>query len=72
MIRTTIVIMPKGEEEFRGIGLVKVIWMVCTSIMNNRLRSAITLHVDLHGLIQGYSTGTSALEENLVQELTGI
>ena len=39
-----LVLLPKGGREYRGIGLVEVVWKVCTSIMKYRLRSAITLH----------------------------
>ena len=34
---TTMVLIPKGSREYRGIGLVETIWKVCTSIVNSRL-----------------------------------
>ena len=45
---TTMVLIPKGGGYYRGIGILEVIWKVCASIMNNQLRSAITLHNKLH------------------------
>ena len=45
-----IVLIPKGGGYFRGIGLVEVIWKVCTSITNNSLQATINLHGALHGL----------------------
>ena len=34
---TTMVLIPKGSKEYRGIGLVETIWKVCTSIINSGL-----------------------------------
>ena len=34
---TTMVLIPKGKGEYRGIWLVETIWKVCTSIVNSRL-----------------------------------
>ena len=33
----TMVLIPKGKGEYRGIGLVETIWKVFTSIFNSRL-----------------------------------
>ena len=65
-------LLPKGEVDFKGIGFVEVIRKLFTSIMKNRLRTSITLLDSLHGLRQGWGTGTSTLETNLVQQLAGI
>ena len=54
---TTMVITPKGVGDYRMIGLVEVIWKVCVSIMNNRLRVAIALHKSLHVFVQGVGGG---------------
>ena len=46
----TMVLIPKGGGEYRGIGLVETIWKVCTSIVNNHFRRFIVIHDVLHGL----------------------
>ena len=46
----TVVLIPKGaSSDFRGIGLVKVIWKAVTSLLNQRLTEAIKLHEVMHG-----------------------
>ena len=44
----TVVLIPKGKGEFRGIGLVEVIWKLLTLILHRRL-TMIKLHDVLHG-----------------------
>ena len=62
---TTMVLIPKSGGEYICIGLVKVIWKVCASIVNNKLQSTITLHAALHGFIRIRGTGTAIMEANL-------
>ena len=57
---------------FRGIGLVDMIRKFFTSIVNNGLKSAITLNDALHVFRQGWRVGIATLEENLAQKLAGI
>ena len=57
LMRKTMVLIPKGKDEYRGIGLVETIWKVCTSIVNSRLRSSIVLHDILHSLDRGGGQG---------------
>ena len=42
------------------------------TIINNRLRTAISLHGALHGFIQGKGMGTAMTEAKLAQQLPGI
>ena len=42
------VMVPKGKGEFRGIGLVEVIWKLLSLILHRRL-AVIQLHEVLHG-----------------------
>ena len=65
------VIIPKGGGGYRGIGLVRVVWKVCTLIMNSRIQSAIILHNTLHGFRQGMGERTDIMEVNLEQQLAG-
>ena len=38
-----VVLIPKGKGDYRGIGLVEVMWKVVAVILNRRLTSSITL-----------------------------
>ena len=40
----TVVLIPKGEKEYRGIGLVEVMWKVVAAILHCRITTAITYH----------------------------
>ena len=63
--------IPKGKGEFRGIGLVEVIWKLLTLILHRRL-AAINLHDILHGFREGRGTGTATLEAKLLQQLAAM
>ena len=65
-------LLPKRVGDYRGIGLVEVLWKVCASIMNNLLLSAIILHDSMHGFRQGRGTGKSTLDTKLAQQLVGL
>ena len=43
-----VVLIPKGRMEYRGIGLVKVVWKVVVVILNCWLTASITYHDFLH------------------------
>ena len=45
----TVVFIPKGKGDFRGIGLVEVLWKAVAIIFNRRLTAAISFHHTLHG-----------------------
>ena len=64
---TNMALISKMGGDYRGIGLVEVIWKICAYIINNQLRSSITLNDALHIFRQGRRTGTSTLEVNLAQ-----
>ena len=68
----TMIFLPKGRGEHRGIGIVEVVWKVCTTVVNFRLKRSVTLHIELHGFREGRGAGTSTLEEKLVQKLEGL
>ena len=72
LTRKTMALIPNTGENYRGIGLVEVIWKVCVSITNNRLRAAITLHGKLHDFRQGRGTVTATMEAKLAQKLAGL
>ena len=68
----TVVLIPKGKREYRGIGLVDVTWKVVAVILHLRLTKGITFHDALHGFWEGRDTGTSTLEAKLLQQLAAI
>ena len=67
-----VVLFPKGKGEYRGIGLVEVMWKVVAVILNRRLTSSITFHNVLHGFRAGRGTGTATLEAKLLQQLAAM
>ena len=68
----TVVLIPKGRKEYRGIGLVEVMWKVVAAIFHLQLMTAITYHEFLHGFRAGRGTGTATLEANLLQQLAAM
>ena len=65
----TLVLIPKGKKEYRGIGLVEVTWKVMAAILHRRLTTATTYYDALHGFRAGRGTGTATLEAKLFQQL---
>ena len=59
-------------EDYRGIGLVEVMWKVVAVIRNRRFTSSITYHNALHGFRAGCVTGTVTLEDKLLQQLVAL
>ena len=57
-----VVLVPKRKTDYRGIGLVEVMWKVVAEILNLRLTASITFHNFLHGFRTGRSTGTAILK----------
>ena len=52
-----VVHIPKGKKDYRGIGLVEVMWKVVAAILNRRFTASITYHTDLHGFRAGRGQG---------------
>ena len=68
----SVVLIPKGRKEYRGIGLVEVTWKVVAVILHRRLTTAIKFHDALHGFREGRGTGTSTLKAKLLQQLASM
>ena len=65
--------IPKGGgTDFRGIGLVEVLRKAISGIINQRISSSIQFHYSLHGFHAGRGTGTTTLEEKLLQQIIAI
>ena len=62
----------KGKGGYWGIGLAEVVWKVCATVVNCRLKRSVTLHDTLHGFRAGRGAGMATLEEKLEQHLVGI
>jgi len=69
---STMVLLPKGGGDFRGIGLLEVCWKLITSIMDARFKEKIDFHDALHGFRAGRGTGTAIIEAKLLQQLAAI
>ena len=67
-----VILIPKGKGDYRGIGLVEVMWKVVAVILNRRLTSSITFHDVLDGFRAGRGTRTTTLEAKLLQQLAAM
>ena len=68
----TVVLIQKWKKEYRGIGLVEVMWKVVAAILHRWLTTTITYHDALHGFRAGRGTGTATLEAKLLQQLANM
>ena len=60
------VLLTKGNDECRGIGLLEPFWKVLENLMDARLE-VILLHACIHGFTKGRGTGTATIEAKLAQ-----
>ena len=58
-----IFLIPKGNGNFHGIRLVKILWKTDMGILNCRLTAEIQFHNMLHRLRMGRCTGTASLKK---------
>ena len=63
------VMILKERKEYRGIGLVEVMWNTVAAILHRRLKTSITYHDFLHVFRTGRGTGTATLKAKLIQQL---
>ena len=61
------VLILKGGGDYRGIGLVEVVWKEVAVILNQRFTIYITYHNSLHRFWLGCGTGTATLKVKLLQ-----
>ena len=65
-----VVMIPKGGgTDFRGIGLVKVLWKAIYGIINRLISSSIQFHDALHGFQVVIGKGTTTLKAKLIHHL---
>jgi hypothetical protein len=72
MTWSILVLIPKASGGTRGIGLLEVMWKVCSAIINKRLQQSITFHEALHGFCKEHGTGTATLDAKLQMQLAHI
>jgi hypothetical protein len=63
-----VVLIPKGADDYQGIGLLEPVRKVCKHVMDMQLNS-IPLHESLHGCCNRRGTGTAVMEAKLAQQL---
>ena len=68
----TVILISKGRIDYRGIGLVEVVWKVVVVILNCRLTASITYHIFLHGLWAGRGSGTTTFKAKLLHQLVAM
>ena len=68
----SLVLILKGGKDYRGIGLVEVMWNVVAAILNRRFTASITYHDFLHIFRAVRGTGTANLEAKLLQQLAAL
>jgi hypothetical protein len=56
-----VVLLLKGSGDYRGIGLLEIIWKVIELIINRRIASKVRFHDSLHGFIAKRRTGTACI-----------
>ena len=62
VVWNTMVLLPKGSKEYQEIRLVEVVWKVCATVVNCRLKGSVKLQDALHGFKAGRETGTAILK----------
>ena len=66
------VLILKWVGDYRGTGLVEVIWKVVAVILIRRFTIAITYHDFLHGFRADCGTGTTTLDIKLIQQVAAL
>ena len=67
-----LVMIPKGNLDTRGIGLLEVVWKVAETVFDTRIKSVVQFHNVLHGFCAGRGTCTAIMELKLAQELASV
>ena len=67
-----VVIIPKGEKDYRVIGLVEVMWKVVAAILNCRLTASTTFHDFFHRFLAGCGIGTTTPEAKMIHHLEAL
>ena len=63
------VLLPKGNGNYQGIGLLEIGWKGIESIINRRIASKVVFHDALQGFRAKRGTDTACIESKLLQQL---
>ena len=66
------VLIPKGNREFIGIGLVEVLWKLLSGVINWQIGVEVQFNNIIHGFQAGQGTCTNSLKDKLIQHLTAM
>ena len=70
---STLVLIPKpNSRDYRGIGLLEILWKLMTAIIDNRLRNTINFQEEIHGFRKARGTGTAILGNKLLCQQSNI
>ena len=67
-----VILIPKGEKDYRSIGLVEVMWKLVAEVLNFQITASINFHDFLHGFRAGFDMGTATLEPKLLHQLAAL
>ena len=65
----TVILIPKGDREFRVIVLIEVLWNSFGGFINQQIGTVVQLHDVLHGFQAGCGAGTASLEAKMLHNL---
>ena len=66
------VLLPKGNGSYRGIGLLEIPWKVIKRVIDSRVGAVVTFHDCVHGFTKRRGCDTAIIEAKLAQELASI
>ena len=69
---TILVLIPKGNTNIQGIGLLETLWKVVEVLVDTRLRASLQMHDVPRGFRYGRGTVTDMMELKLAQDLSRI
>ncbi len=65
-----LVLIPKSKPGVvHGIGLLKTIWKLITTILHTCLSTGVTFHLDMHGFLPKQGCSTACMEAKLQMQL---
>ena len=68
----TLIVVPKGNVDNQGLGILEVLWKVMEAIIDTRIKTAVTFHDFLQGFCAGRERGAVIMELNIAQELESV
>ena len=67
MLCMTVVLLPKGDGDYYGIGILEPFWKVVDILIDKQMK-VVKFHGSFHGLLGGRDTGMTAIEAKLAQQ----